>query len=808
MPDYQQFGLVQSEVQSEDQTPSCVSSDASSIFSDNESESESNSDLETESDDSDDEDSPDDFDTDKGQLPPEHYLAEAEGLDVSRLRQKRYSDKTEEQLNDTSAYWNRYCEHIKVDPVKKWHWISDSEETVRFLYGFFSWRCDIRRGKNGRHCPGLRYKSSLETFWKNWHLVLKQHTKSGLGKETIVKVQDIIALVAKDKKLGLTRRPKKNMFIEDVSEVARVLLTTTETTFLCGWQRVQVLLFLQLAAITASRPGALLDLRWRDIALTLIRDPEGGRPRLFIFLTPECTKKFLGKKAPNEFKIPEIIFDPTLVLSPHVCLLSMLFHIKGFKTMSSTGPVLDCPENLYRLRVLEGLGQQQLRLKDEILNGFVFCQVVKDVTGYRVTLEKRMTSSMVRSRLRRVGQITGIESDIKPYNLRYAGAKALNKSEEVTDALQNVILQHSDIRTFVRHYEVDVDVDVQGIIRGTGTQSQLVRFACSLSATIDPDRPYKLSTMESLSINDLPVIRELEKKASMRKKKLQDVQAKLKCIDRVREPNEERLLIDQRQLEEKQVVYHTRAKEALRRLHRANREVRNEKQRQRNKRIRENLERYRNEQPVLDLEQQLQGSCVDSKVKGALENTGFTSPEFMKVIDTVLTMPGATIEAEYQRRINAINALTTFCGVEEGRPTPRTTQSCRRPAADDIPSCPAKRHKISTDEDHEIILRQAMESVRIKAQDERPTICFLCVGNPKLPLEKRVLKHTTPGSLTRHFRITHVDRAWPTDGVACNVCGIESLQQKFTLLNHAEEAHGTVVRGRAQERLRKEFMSI
>lgn len=88
------------------------------------------------------------------------------------------------------------------------------------------------------------------------------------------------------------------MFIEDVAEFTRVLLTTTETTFDYGWQRIQVLLYCQLAAITASRPSALLGLRYRDLALTLIRDPEGGSPRLFIFLRPEFTKKFLGKKAP------------------------------------------------------------------------------------------------------------------------------------------------------------------------------------------------------------------------------------------------------------------------------------------------------------------------------------------------------------------------------------------------------------------------------------------------------------------------------------------------------------------------------
>jgi hypothetical protein len=79
--------------------------------------------------------------------------------------------------------------------------------------------------------------------------------------------------------------------------------------------------------------------------------------------------------------------------------------------------------------------------------------------------------------------------------------------DEVTDGLQNVMLQHADIRTFVKHYEVDVDVDVQGIVRKTGSQTPLVRFACSLSASIDLDRPYKLLTAESRSLNELPVVR-------------------------------------------------------------------------------------------------------------------------------------------------------------------------------------------------------------------------------------------------------------------------------------------------------------
>jgi hypothetical protein len=43
----------------------------------------------------------------------------------------------------------------------------------------------------------------------------------------------------------------------------------------------------------------------------------------------------------NTFPIPEIVFDPTLVLSPHVFLLGMLFRIQAFKNISKNGLVLD-----------------------------------------------------------------------------------------------------------------------------------------------------------------------------------------------------------------------------------------------------------------------------------------------------------------------------------------------------------------------------------------------------------------------------------------------------------------------------------
>ncbi len=260
-----------------------------------------------------------------------------------------------------------------------------------------------------------------------------------------------------------------------------------------------------------------------------------------------------------------------------------------------------------------------------------------------------------------------------------------------------------------------------------------------------------------------------------------------------------------RQLQVKLEHLQDRTLEAKRKYNASIRELRNEKQRQRNTRIRENLERYKNEQPVIDLERQLAGKLVDAKVMGALERKGFMPPQQMLMIDAILSLPGTTMEAEYKRRIQAINAVTAFCGVEEGRPTRRTTQSCRRSLPDDDESGPvAKRHQSSAEDETEIALRQAMESVRIDSPKQRPQICFLCLGNPDLPLKDRLLKHSTPGSLTRHFLRKHVNPSWPAKGVTCTVCDEKPLQQKSELLNHAEVFHGTVVGGTARLKLAQE----
>lgn len=88
----------------------------------------------------------------------------------------------------------------------------------------------------------------------------------------------MIKIVADEKELSNKKRESATMYVEDLAEFVRVLLATTEMTFEIGWLRVQLILFCQLAGIMGNRPEALVELRFRHLKLTLIRDPSGGHP--------------------------------------------------------------------------------------------------------------------------------------------------------------------------------------------------------------------------------------------------------------------------------------------------------------------------------------------------------------------------------------------------------------------------------------------------------------------------------------------------------------------------------------------------
>ena len=87
------------------------------------------------------------------------------------------------------------------------------------------------------------------------------------------------------------------MRAEDEFELLRTLWGSAEVTMEHERLRVELDLILKLAGITGNRPEALLGLRWKDVKMALLRDPDGSEwPRPIVDLTFEKTKSYMGAK--------------------------------------------------------------------------------------------------------------------------------------------------------------------------------------------------------------------------------------------------------------------------------------------------------------------------------------------------------------------------------------------------------------------------------------------------------------------------------------------------------------------------------
>jgi hypothetical protein len=163
---------------------------------------------------------------------------------------------------------------------------------------------------------------------------------------------------------------------------------------------------------------------------------------------------------------------------------------------------------------------------------------------------------------------------------------------------------------------------------------------------------------------------------------------------------------------------------------------------------------------VKDSEWQLSQKVVNEDTQGALEQLDQITLEQLCPIDAILTLPETTFEKECQRRIAAINTVTAYCGVEEGQPC------CRGPRGRRVKAPPAIETADLAQPTPDTLLSRAISLLK---KNKRPTICFLCLGNPALPIRERVVSYATLGSLTRHFNRKQVSKLeeWSHQFVGC-----------------------------------------
>lgn len=111
----------------------------------------------------------------------------------------------------------------------------------------------------------------------------------------------------------------------------------------------------------------------------------------------------------------------------------------------------------------------------------------------------------------------------------------------------------------------------------------------------------------------------------------------------------------------------------------------------------------------------------------------------------ILARPGATLEAEHERKNDAINVVTAYCNIEEGDMCGGRKRWVGRPKRVVV-----KKEESPSPEDK--TLKSALLSVFVKHLKERPTVCFMCLGNKAALADVRIYSFSSPSDLSKAFQ--------------------------------------------------------
>ncbi|KND85610.1 hypothetical protein TOPH_09291, partial [Tolypocladium ophioglossoides CBS 100239] len=426
--------------------------------------------------------------------PPEYYRRAIEGFNDSAYEAQDYSDGSKLLLDACEEQWRRYCEVLGRAPQECFESLAAST-SVRVLYNFFDWSLNQKVGKDGRKKRGTKKSSSLGTYWKVFRLVFQRATGDKLNAKMNRRMHKVLRDLAKKHGLSHQKRANRCMTIEDLREQIETTISTTKKSFKLGELRILAVLFLLLLAPAGARPTSILRLRFGDIRLALVRDPEGGPHNILIRFTLAFTKTYLGVKDAKTFPIPETLFDPSLLLNPHVFLLGIIFRHRAFRA-----PSLTSPEHLANLDIHPDERELPLPLRGDLKDTYIFRRAVKDLTGFKMSADKPITYQMIAQWIRRIGEILGLEFPTIPYNLRYNAANEFDRSADISESLRNLALDHANSNPFQKHYlGREVCADTWAILRGQKPQQALIRQACSTGHSISKRRPTDLTPEQAAS---------------------------------------------------------------------------------------------------------------------------------------------------------------------------------------------------------------------------------------------------------------------------------------------------------------------
>lgn len=201
--------------------------------------------------------------------------------------------------------------------------------------------------------------------------------------------------------------------------------------------------------------------------------------------------------------------------------------------------------------------------------------------------------------------------------------------------------------------------------------------------------------------------------------------------------------------------------------------------------LRKVREEWTEKQAVEDVARQMQGEDITMDDSAVVNNTRLMTDIQRMMFDALNEPLVSNIEAQFQRRTDAIVALMAYCGEEE--PLRTKVLEAREPK----PPPELQQQDLIAEEQLEEILR----SVFVRVMGSKVRRCFICVfkarmlGRTHFRFNSLCRSFYDPKVLATHFTSVHLDKMAPHDRFDCPNCQVTLLDKNHFRL-HAEEVHG------------------
>ena len=141
--------------------------------------------------------------------------------------------------------------------------------------------------------------------------------------------------------------------------------------------------------------------------------------------------------ATHTFFPTEIIFNPFLILSPHVFLPGLIFADRAFDCVEGE-EVLVSASQIPRLGIHDGCNKLPLLIDPALDDVPIFRMSERNLQGISISPDKPLPYTTIEPWVKKIGVITGFPQVTRPYSLRYGAGTALDSSGR--------LLQHIGLR--------------------------------------------------------------------------------------------------------------------------------------------------------------------------------------------------------------------------------------------------------------------------------------------------------------------------------------------------------------------------